>query len=88
MKLKDITIKLYTDDTASQFIDAIAELRINVFREYPYLYDGDKVYENKYLAKFLAAEDSLIAIAFHGDKVVGALTGLPLSLEDQGITHP
>jgi hypothetical protein len=27
----------------------IARLRIEVFREYPYLYDGDRAYEERYL---------------------------------------
>lgn len=88
MEHKDIIIKMYWDDGAAPFIDAVADLRIAVFREYPYLYDGDKTYEKQYLSKFLASKDSLIAIAFHGKKVIGAFTGLPLALEAQGIIQP
>ncbi len=34
-------------------IDDLADLRISVFREYPYLYDGNLEYEKKYLKQYL-----------------------------------
>lgn len=60
-------------------IDAVARLRMRVFREWPYLYDGDLDYEADYLATFAAGAGSIIVAAMDGDDVVGAATGSPLS---------
>lgn len=80
-----IRIELFLGKEAEQYIDEVANLRIKIFREFPYLYDGDKDYEKHYLKKFIDTADSLIAIAFDGDSVIGALTGLPLKLEEETI---
>ncbi len=58
----------------------LARLRITVFRDYPYLYDGTLDYEAKYLATFAAAKDAVIVAARDGDAIVGCATGS--SLED------
>ncbi|MEQ9825882.1 MAG: GNAT family N-acetyltransferase [Puniceicoccaceae bacterium] len=62
----------------SQALPALAELRIRVFREWPYLYEGSLEYEQRYLEKFSAAEDSLIVVARDGAVIVGASTASPL----------
>jgi GNAT superfamily N-acetyltransferase len=57
---------------------AVADLRIAVFREFPYLYEGDRDYEREYLKVYAASEKSVIVLALDGDRVVGVATGLPL----------
>ena len=34
-------------------IDKLAQLRIAIFKEYPYLYDGNFLYEQKYLKTYV-----------------------------------
>ena len=58
-------------------LDALAALRIRVFREYPYLYDGSVEYERRYLAGYARSPDALVVLALDGDAVVGASTALP-----------
>ena len=60
-------------------MDAVAALRIAVFRDWPYLYDGDPAYEREYLSAYANAADSVFVLAFDADTVVGASTGLPLA---------
>ncbi|MCW0365938.1 hypothetical protein NB699_000921 [Xanthomonas sacchari] len=60
------------------FLDAVAQLRIAVFRDWPYLYDGDLGYEREYLGAYAASPDSVFVLARDGEQVVGASTGLPL----------
>lgn len=60
-------------------LEAVAELRIAVFRDWPYLYDGNVDYERAYLAAYAASADSVCVLAFDGDRIVGASTGLPLA---------
>lgn len=66
----------------------VARLRIEVFRAYPYLYDGDADYERQYIAAFSASPQSVIVAAFDGDEVVGASTAAPLSAQVKDITAP
>jgi GNAT superfamily N-acetyltransferase len=60
-------------------LDALARLRIEVFRDYPYLYDGEPSYERSYLEIFAAGRDSVIIAALDGDAIVGCATGSALS---------
>ncbi len=60
------------------FLDDVARLRIAVFRDWPYLYEGDAAYEREYLAAYAQSPDSVFVLARDGDAVVGASTGLPL----------
>ncbi|MGI9426629.1 MAG: GNAT family N-acetyltransferase [Hyphomicrobiaceae bacterium] len=60
-------------------LDAVARLRMTVFREWPYLYDGDLDYECDYLAGFAAGAGSIIVTANDADDIVGAATAAALA---------
>lgn len=70
------------------YILDLAELRMTVFREYPYLYDGSLSYEKKYLHQYIDCRESMIILAIHDDQVVGASTALPLSAETDTLKAP
>lgn len=40
---------------AERFVDGLASLRIRVFRDFPYLYEGDRQYERRYLRTYFAS---------------------------------
>lgn len=60
------------------WLDAVAELRIRVFAEFPYLYDGNMDYEREYLATYRESARAVIVGAWDGDRLVGASTGTPM----------
>ena len=60
-------------------LDALAAVRIAVFRDWPYLYDGSLAYERKYLGTYLRSSRSLAILVWDGDRCVGASTALPLA---------
>lgn len=64
------------------YLDALAALRIAVFRDWPYLYDGDPDYERRYLTPYAENPDAIVAAAFDGDGMVGGATGMPLAQAD------
>lgn len=64
------------------WLDALGQLRIAVFREYPYLYDGSLEYERDYLRTYCNTPDSLVVLVTEHDQVVGATTCLPM--RDEG----
>lgn len=60
-------------------LDDVARLRIEVFRAYPYLYDGDFAYERKYLEPYRESAGAIVVGAFDEGQLVGAATGTPLA---------
>lgn len=85
---KNIRILSFKGKSIQPFINDIARLRIEVFREYPYLYDGDIDYEKDYLSPFLSTIRAAAVLAFAGNEVVGASTCLPLSDESEEFQKP
>lgn len=73
-----IEVQALTGDDITAVLPDLARLRITVFRDWPYLYDGTLEYEEGYLAKFAKAKGAVCVIARDGDLVVGASTGAPM----------
>jgi GNAT superfamily N-acetyltransferase len=59
-------------------LPALARLRMTVFRDFPYLYDGTLAYEEEYLDTFASAPGAICVTAYDGDAIVGASTGAPM----------
>lgn len=57
-----------------QHLDGVAQLRISVFRDWPYLYDGSLEYEREYLATYRDNPGALLVGAFDAGVLVGAST--------------
>lgn len=74
-----IQLRRFAGAEVRAHLDAVAALRITVFRDWPYLYDGAIAYERDYLDAYAGSADSVFVLAFDGDTVVGAATGLPLA---------
>ena len=83
-----LELKCLSGAALKQYIPELASLRIEVFRDFPYLYDGDTEYEAKYLQTYIQCPESVIVLAFDGDKVVGASTGIPLKFETDEVKAP
>jgi GNAT superfamily N-acetyltransferase len=61
-------------------LDDLARLRIAVFADWPYLYEGDHDYERRYLGRFAASDGAVIVAARDGaGRMVGAATAAPLA---------
>jgi len=69
-------------------LDDLAHLRIQVFRAWPYLYEGDAEYERTYLKRYAEAKTGYIAVAYDGDTAVGAASALALEEETQTVQAP
>jgi len=70
------------------WLDELGRLRIEVFREFPYLYDGSLEYERDYLAHYLDSPGSFVVLLESGDRIVGATTALPLADAEKGFQAP
>ena len=65
-------------DDLPGLIRDVARLRIEVFRAWPYLYEGDLTYEERYLAPYLQSPGSIVVGAWDNEVLVGASTGTPM----------
>lgn len=66
----------------------LAELRIRVFREFPYLYEGSLAYEEGYLEHYARSPRSRVVLVWDGDRVVGASTVIPLADAQADVQEP
>ncbi|MDX6752185.1 GNAT family N-acetyltransferase [Geminicoccaceae bacterium 1502E] len=69
-------------------LPALARLRIEVFSDFPYLYEGSQAYEERYLRTYAETAGSVIIGALDGDRLVGAATALPLAAEPEELRRP
>ena len=88
-----LRIEVRRGDTIVPILPALARLRIEIFREFPYLYDGDLAYETEYLARYAERPGALVVTAEDlnagGEReVVGASTGVPLAQELEVLQRP
>ena len=74
-----IEVQALTGEAATVVLPDLARLRIEVFRDWPYLYQGTLRYEQDYLANFAASEGAVIVAARDGGVVVGAATAVPMA---------
>lgn len=71
------------------WLDHLGRLRITVFREYPYLYDGSLEYERDYLRTYVNASRSLVVLVTdEKEDVLGATTCIPLRDEGPEFQEP
>ncbi len=73
-----ITTRILTGDDLVAALPDVARLRIEVFRAWPYLYDGSPDYEERYLQSYRESERAVVVGAFDGAALVGAATGTPM----------
>lgn len=84
----EIRVLTGADPALREFVPDLARLRIEVFRAFPYLYDGTLEYETKYLQTYLDCRESVVVLALDGARVVGAATAMPLAQETEEFQAP
>jgi GNAT superfamily N-acetyltransferase len=75
------------EQIASVFED-LAQLRISVFRAFPYLYEGTLVYEKEYLKVYSNSKKSFLFTVYDDAEMVGATTCIPLLDESAEVKKP
>ncbi len=74
-----ISIDTVTGSGLEAWLDQAARLRIAVFREFPYLYDGSLAYEQRYLSHFARARGAAMILALADGEVVGCATAMAMA---------
>ena len=73
-----ITVRALRGAELEAALADVARLRIAVFRDWPYLYDGTLEYEREYLTTYRDSPGALLVGAFYRDVLVGASTSTPM----------
>jgi GNAT superfamily N-acetyltransferase len=84
----NLRVEVFSGGEVAPLIPELARLRMAVFREWPYLYDGSLEYETHYLSKFVNLPESTLVVVRDGEQVVGASTALPLAQAEAEFRAP
>ncbi|HEX8058964.1 MAG TPA: GNAT family N-acetyltransferase [Novosphingobium sp.] len=83
-----LDIRVLTGAEILAAADDLARLRMTVFADWPYLYDGDLAYEAEYLREFVVSPDAVMVAACNGPRIVGAATASPMAAQDAEFRAP
>lgn len=88
MESAGVVITRCRGEAIRPFVAEMAALRIAVFREWPYLYQGDATYEREYLSLYVNSPTSLAVLVRDEGRLVGVSTAIGLEEEPEAITRP
>ncbi|WP_394341992.1 GNAT family N-acetyltransferase [Spirosoma pollinicola] len=83
-----LTFLRLSDSAFLAVFDDLAALRMTVFYDFPYLYEGSVDYEKRYLETYARSKRSFLLAVYDGNKLVGATTALPLRDETPEVQAP
>ena len=75
-------------EAARSFAHQLADLRLKVFWDFPYLYEGSHAYEMKYLETYFQAKHSYVFLIEDHGRIVGATTGIWAQEEEESFKKP
>ena len=85
--MEALRIETLTGAALRPHLPTLARLRTAVFRDFPYLYDGDPANEAEHLAEFAASARAALVVAFDRDEPVGCSTCLA-AVDEAGLRAP
>ena len=77
-----------TGAAARPYAEQLASLRMKVFREFPYLYQGNFNYEMNYLETYFKSDYSFLFLIKRDETIIGATTGILASEEEESFRSP
>lgn len=84
-----LTIREIEGTELDPWLDALGDLRIRVFREFPYLYEGSLDYERDYLEIYQKCDLSRIVLITDSTGIlIGATTCIPLTGQSAEFQQP
>lgn len=86
--MNQLSHKLALGAEIDELIPQLGQLRIAVFHDFPYLYEGSLEYEQDYLFGYTQNPLSIAFAIFDGPKLVGATMGIPLNSVSKTTRQP
>lgn len=88
MLLTDIHVRAFVGPALRSYLHSIAKLRMEVFREYPFLEEPNLFQETQRLKRYMTSKEAIGVLVFDSTTLVGVSLGLPLHLEQEEIQKP
>lgn len=79
MEIANMNLKVVRGKKIIDYMAEINQLRLNHFKEFPYLYQGKLEDEQKYVETYSSDPNAMLITLQDGDTVVGINTGIPLT---------
>lgn len=70
------------------FLSSVAQLELDTFKEYPYLYDETLNNQITYLTRYAECPKSIMILVQDENKIVGVSTGIPLVFDTEKFKKP
>ncbi|MBI1244818.1 MAG: GNAT family N-acetyltransferase [Alphaproteobacteria bacterium] len=86
--MTEVSLETLSGAAIAAVVEDLAQLRVRVFRDWPYLYEGSIEYERKYLVKYAGIETATVVVARADSTIVGASTALPLLRAEEELQAP
>lgn len=86
--MQEISLFSVKGAAVAQYLPDVARLRIRVFRDFPYLYDGSEEYEANYLQTYASCPQSIWVMAKADDQLIGVSTAIPMRWETEAFKRP
>ena len=83
-----VEVRALTGAELEAHLDDVARLRIAVFHDWPYLYDGTLDYERAYLTTYRDNPGALLVGAFDAGLLIGASTSTFMEDHAEGFAAP
>jgi hypothetical protein len=81
----DIKALPFTGKNVKNYLPSIARLRVEIFRDFPFLQEKTIDAELDLLKKYIQCEEAIVVIVFDGSTIVGASTGIPFHCESEAM---
>ncbi len=76
---ENLSIKVFKGDEISPYVKGITDIAIEVYKEYPYLYDGTEEEYLPFIDYYSHSSFGIASLLFDGDRPVGVAIGMPLN---------
>lgn len=70
------------------YITSIAKIELEVFSEFPYLYEADLLTQINFVKRYAECDKSIVVLVMDGDSVVGLSTGMPFFFDSELFKKP
>jgi GNAT superfamily N-acetyltransferase len=73
-------IEVFKGAETAPYLQTLAQLRLETFCDFPYLYVGTLEDESHYMQLYTSTPQGTLVIAFQGEEIAGLYSGLPLNV--------
>ncbi len=86
--MTDIHVRSFTGSGLKPYLHAVAKLRMEVLKDYPYFEEPDLDRETQYLKTIFSNKESIGVLIFDNTTLVGVSLGCPLAIDEPALHRP